>query len=964
MGDTNALTMYTNQTLCNAILTHERTEFYRIIFICVTYGAALGTLVTVPFFWCGFDKKTRDLHDDVESRDLGTDEFDDVKKKTTLGGAARRQRLVLCKALVDYTPNMKEAQENLRRTSATDVNGDFRGVWKTRLHEMSEIGGSSLELYFRLLVCMGFCFTYMSFVTSPLVVFSWHGNFLPDAGSFLVKTTVGNLGWITSTGFPQQSRLVVIGCQGIDITEITSLFGRLDIVSIGIYLLTVVYFRWIMVPRTTAENDDEVQTVADFSVEIDCLPLTIADQENYAKWLTKHLEERMQAMRHAESQGSCCRRRRDVSALPPPKVKELTLVRDYGKRLGLIKSDAKLRQAKGIAQFKNDTKTVDKITDDLNKIEAKLRDLKPEPELHVLRAYAILGTQFDVAGLLTVYRFGNFSLFRRFQSFDLRFKKAGIRIRRAPEPSTIICENQDVPAWERYVRRGVMLLVWIVAVLLSGLLIMLVNYGASTQTKGAANQSLGSAVCDSGVFPDTSYKCSYQNTSLWTKAYARNLTGDPLDCYCVTTGYTAVFADKELYNPTDGICKTWLYDTGISVAVGVMASMTIVILNYLFGVAFIAFSEFERPLSVSALEVSKMRKVCVSQFISTGIIVVLINYRSKIKIPPFGYGDFEDFERGWYTVVGGAVVTNVLINTFSPSSCSIGTVLYNKVIRHMRKGRIKTQNELLELFTNPPFDIGLRYAQVLAPVLVTLLFSSGLPILNTFSAVFCFVTFWTDKWILLRGSRNPPIYDSMLARQAANILLLAVPLHAVMGIGMFGNSCTFPSNPLGGAVGSLVARAAAVASGSSGHKFGGSGLWARATRDSTWILFVVLLLSIAFLIVLGVLGVIGAAFEEVWKVIVAVLCRRSSSKISPGATRISDDGAVQDVVAEGFCWDDVSERLKAVCPPISYQIEANVEFAPFVKYWRLKPSADEDHSRVFGVVPEVSSTMITVGTCH
>eukprot|EP00927_Polykrikos_kofoidii_P017680 TRINITY_DN18074_c0_g2_i2.p1 TRINITY_DN18074_c0_g2~~TRINITY_DN18074_c0_g2_i2.p1 ORF type:complete len:978 (-),score=164.34 TRINITY_DN18074_c0_g2_i2:85-3018(-) len=947
MEDATALTLYATQTSCNSILTEQRSEIYRVFLICVTYGCALATLVTVPYFWCGFDVRPPLFDDeDIASRDLDAGDLEDLKKEKTKFDAAKStgrpkdQQRAVAEALTDHTPKMKEAHEHLRLTSSTDEDGDFRGFWDTRLYEMSEIGGSSVELYFRLLVAMGFCFTYMSIVTSPLAMFSWNGNFLPDAGSAFAKTTVGNLGWIAGAGVPQEQRLIIIGCQGIDIKEMTAIFGKLDIVALVIYLLTIFYFRWVMVPRAMSENNDEVQTVGDFSVQIDHLPNIIPDQGNYAMWLTKHLEERLEAVREADSAGGCCKRRRDLSALPVPKVKELTLVRDYGKRLGSIKERARLLQAKEVAQFKNATKKVARIAKKLDKIKEYLQEsLQPEAELPVLRAYAILSTLYDVGSLLTAYRFSHFALFRRFQSFDFRFKETSIRVQKAPEPSTIICENQDVPLWERYVRRGIVFLLWIVAVLLSGLLIMLVNYGASTQTEGAASQSLDSATCDGGVFPDTTYKCSYQNASLWTKAYARNLTGDALDCFCVTTGYSKVFQDEELFNPVDGVCKTWLQNTGTSVFVGVVASMAVVTLNYVFRAAFIAFSEFERPLSVSALEVSKMRKVFVSQFVSTGIIVVLINYHSEIKLPPFGYGDYADFERGWYTVVGGAIVTNMLLNTFTPSAASIGIVLYKRLKRWMLKNRVKTQDELLELFTNPPFDISSRYAAVLASVLVTLLFSSGLPILNNFGAVFCFVSFWTDKWVLLRGSRKPPIYDSTLAREAFRILLIAVPLHAGMGIGMLGHLCTFPSDPIGGSLGKISATAASAASGSSGQDVAGNDLWARATRDSTWILFVALLISILILVLMVLFGILGATFGEAWKVVVAVLCKGKSAKIVPASTtKVIDDGVVL-VSADGICWDDVSDRLSMVCPPISYRVEANMEFAPLVKYLRLDPHA-------------------------
>ena len=94
----------------------------------------------------------------------------------------------------DFTPNFEKAREHLRTTSCVNQDGQWRNVFNTRTSDLNEIGGLGIELYFKLLQALGFCFCYMSAFIMPLMVFSWNGNFAVDTASSFGKTTAGNLG--------------------------------------------------------------------------------------------------------------------------------------------------------------------------------------------------------------------------------------------------------------------------------------------------------------------------------------------------------------------------------------------------------------------------------------------------------------------------------------------------------------------------------------------------------------------------------------------------------------------------------------------------------------------------------------------------------------------------------------------------------------------------------------------------
>ena len=65
-------------------------------------------------------------------------------------------------------------------------------------------------------------------------------------------------------------------------------------------------------------------------------------------------------------------------------------------------------------------------------------------------------------------------------------------------------------------------------------------------------------------------------------------------------------------------------------------------------------------------------------------------------------------------------------------------------------------------------------------------------------AIFFFVGYWTDKFLLLKGSSRPPHVDEATAQQSVRFLFLAIILHCIVGVQMLGQQSSFPSRALFG----------------------------------------------------------------------------------------------------------------------------------------------------------------------
>jgi len=731
----------------------------------------------------------------------------------------------------------------------------------------------------------------------------------------------------------QKARLVIIGCQGLDLKKLTPYFGYLDSLALLVYMSFIGYFYFVTLPEAERKGDEENLTMADFTVEVDCLPPAIEDQGKYQQYLKEHLEQRMTDLRKKDES----RLWKNVSNTNKPAVavKELVLVRDYSKRLSSVKDRLKLLEAKEIADYKGDKKGAEKLKKNIRKVSKSLHNvLRPEDDLPVVRAFAVVNTEYDVMNLLILYRFADAfcGMFRCCQSRRNRFQGRAIRLRRPSEPTDILWENQDVPQKERWARQSVMFFIWLIAVLVAGALIYLTTFGARTQTGGTdvARSALGSSDCDAAASSSTGYVCNYQVASLWTTARAKtNLTSDEIKCFCQTKGYTAVLQDSVL---TDEVCKDWLVSAGTRAALTLVASLITVVLNSVFQVIIRMFAAWERPLSVSELHSSEMVKVFGSQFLNTALIIYFLNLNFWIFS-----GDFKDFERGWYSIVGGAMLTTLLLNAFAGSASYVAFAFLATFQRFFCRKRAKHQAELLAMYTNPPFDMSSRYATLLMTVFATLLYSAGLPLVTGFAAGFCLITYWTDKVVLLRFSQRPPFYNSDMPRQAARIMLFGGFFHLFFAIYMYSHRCTFPSDPLGGSLASVSNAAlssatnAATSGGISANTTLTTSVTERLTLESTWTLFVILLILIVAFAIWLTLLLVGATLGEAWRFMVMACCPRRGTKVAPSTSQGNEHQ-----------FDKVCSFIENTMPPASYKLERNPEFEPLVKYLREEIPDDDE----------------------
>jgi hypothetical protein len=253
----------------------------------------------------------------------------------------------------------------------------------------------------------------------------------------------------------------------------------------------------------------------------------------------------------------------------------------------------------------------------------------------------------------------------------------------------------------------------------------------------------------------------------------------------------------------------------------------------------------------------------------------------------------------------------MVLNAWVPNIAKIGKMILASVKRRFFGRRAKHQLELLELYTPPEFEISTNFAKMLVTVYCCMMYSSGMPILYIFGAMYMFVTYWTDKAVLLRGCRRPPSYNTRMAKTAATLMLYACFLHCMIAVVMLGQPCVFPSASVGGATSSVTQGQSSGDDDESTTEIA----FRQIGKESTWLHFVMM----AFLGALWSLWLVTWLFASSLRPIVTVLKHCCCSKrVSP-----SDDGAVT--------WEEMRDQIEKRMPPASYKMSRNPNFARYAK---------------------------------
>eukprot|EP00742_Colponemidia_sp_Colp-10_P003796 GILJ01004043.1.p1 GENE.GILJ01004043.1~~GILJ01004043.1.p1 ORF type:complete len:1123 (-),score=165.75 GILJ01004043.1:136-3504(-) len=382
-----------------------------------------------------------------------------------------------------------------------------------------------------------------------------------------------------------------------------------------------------------------------------------------------------------------------------------------------------------------------------------------------------------------------------FVSKQFKFQGKRVRAAQAPEPSDIIWENLGVSPFEQFLRKTFTAFIAFLLLCIS----FGVIYFVKTQDTLFSSKYPSTNDCPASLTTDQVYADTFQSRTL-------------IFCYCsnalANSGFQSMY-DASFGPDNEKLCQDWFQQTVFSSTLKFLVAFVVLIVNTLLRLFMRGLAAFEKHSTKSGYYAAAMMKMFIAMFINTAFIVLIINANLRMfqVRPPTDLvfqGPYSDFNADWYKVVGTSIMVTMILNVLAPHlSALIGISIRSckrRCDRHCTSDRKRTkkltQREYEDMYTGPEFLLEVRYAQILNTVFVSLLFSSGVPMLVVI-AFFTFLTsFWMDKLLFLRIYRTPPMFDQKVAVKAVSLLPVAAFLHLLFAIWMYSASSIFKPDTL------------------------------------------------------------------------------------------------------------------------------------------------------------------------
>eukprot|EP00931_Biecheleriopsis_adriatica_P004700 TRINITY_DN106330_c1_g1_i1.p1 TRINITY_DN106330_c1_g1~~TRINITY_DN106330_c1_g1_i1.p1 ORF type:complete len:1176 (-),score=181.63 TRINITY_DN106330_c1_g1_i1:93-3620(-) len=230
--------------------------------------------------------------------------------------------------------------------------------------------------------------------------------------------------------------------------------------------------------------------------------------------------------------------------------------------------------------------------------------------------------------------------------------------------------------------------------------------------------------------------------------------------------------------------------------------LIVVALNQVMLAVFAYMDALGKYRTNSDLANSQMVNLFGAELLNTAVVYFIIGLNLHNQVEgtilsalKFGEGAFDDVSPEWFLSVGNNLV--IVIGCQAACTFAFPPLWVNFVdtpLRWLFSMSHESQEMLNEVHELPEWTKSLRVAENLVIVFCVMAYSGSFPILYVLGVVYCFFSYWADKYALLRGSRQPPQYTAQLITRAAFFMPFSVLFHLAFGLWAFGNQRLFPSD--------------------------------------------------------------------------------------------------------------------------------------------------------------------------
>mmetsp|Transcript_17892 Transcript_17892/g.30406 ORF Transcript_17892/g.30406 Transcript_17892/m.30406 type:complete len:316 (+) Transcript_17892:1730-2677(+) len=196
--------------------------------------------------------------------------------------------------------------------------------------------------------------------------------------------------------------------------------------------------------------------------------------------------------------------------------------------------------------------------------------------------------------------------------------------------------------------------------------------------------------------------------------------------------------------------------------ISIMASLVLMIVNYLLVFVIRRFSLSERHETTTKLNVSVAIKLTIARFINSSVVLVIVNSDAK-----------EWFKGG--NLVYDASILIILLTFQQPFLYSIN--IWGRLRKCKRNTQVAlgeecklTQREANLICEGPPLDVANNIANFMNLIMTCIFYSPIIPQAIPFAFVGSILQYWANKYMLLRKHKMPDMFSVLMASFFANFM--------------------------------------------------------------------------------------------------------------------------------------------------------------------------------------------------
>ncbi|KRX00622.1 hypothetical protein PPERSA_00849 [Pseudocohnilembus persalinus] len=153
---------------------------------------------------------------------------------------------------------------------------------------------------------------------------------------------------------------------------------------------------------------------------------------------------------------------------------------------------------------------------------------------------------------------------------------------------------------------------------------------------------------------------------------------------------------------------------------------------------------------------------------------------------------FESLNQNFYIQSGSKLIIALVCTAFF---FFINFLFGEKLMRKQKLNKAKKltyKDQMKKILSPKPFDLAYAYSSVLNTIFVTLLYSSGMPIMIPIGAISLLIQYWSFKQSILRYKRKPPEVDTSLHDSVLTILPFSILFHLAFALFVYSEQSILP----------------------------------------------------------------------------------------------------------------------------------------------------------------------------